>query len=156
MFNCKCTQPRHRCILAHVLLLSSDLSDSLDHSPNAFALAQGVPRKTVLYLTVCFVCVGLFCVCVSADGCVGVCAEVCVCIGCLCVSCVFGVCAVQVLCVCVFVCLCVECTLNVCGTVCVSMCGCGVDGVCTVAWCVQVKRMIRGIGTCCSRPTLKL
>ena len=23
---------------------------------------------------------------------------------------------------------------------------CGVGGVCTVVWCVQVKRMIRGIG----------
>ena len=30
-------------VLAHLLPLFSDLSDSLDHSPNAFALAQGVP-----------------------------------------------------------------------------------------------------------------
>ena len=37
-----------RCTLAHLLPLSSDLSDSLDHSPNAFALAQGVCHKTEL------------------------------------------------------------------------------------------------------------
>ena len=30
--------------------------------------------------------------------------------------------------------------------VCVSICVCGVDGVWMVAWCVQVKRMIRGSG----------
>ena len=41
MFNC--TQTRHFCTPAHLLPLFSDLSDSLDHSPNAFALAQGVP-----------------------------------------------------------------------------------------------------------------
>ena len=41
MFNC--TQTRHFCTPAHLLPLFSDLSDSLDHSPNAFALAQGLP-----------------------------------------------------------------------------------------------------------------
>ena len=44
------TQTRHRCSPAHLLSLSSDLSDSLDHSPNAFALAQ-VCQKTELHLT---------------------------------------------------------------------------------------------------------
>ena len=45
LFNC--TQTRHRCISAHLLSLSSDLSDSCDHSPNAFALAQDVPENRV-------------------------------------------------------------------------------------------------------------
>ena len=49
VFNC--TQTRHRCTSAHLLPLSSDLSDSYDHSPNAFALAQGCARKTELHLT---------------------------------------------------------------------------------------------------------
>ena len=62
-------------------------------------------------------------------------------------SCAFGVCCESV------VCLCGECTLNVCCKVlCACLCGvctvcvCVVDGVCTVAWCVQVKRMIGGTG----------
>ena len=47
VFNC--TQTRHRCTPAHLLFLSSDLSDSLDHSPNAFALAQGLPENRVAF-----------------------------------------------------------------------------------------------------------
>ena len=50
VFNC--TQTRHRCTSAHLLSLSSDLSDSLDHSPNAFALAQGLPENSVAFGTV--------------------------------------------------------------------------------------------------------
>ena len=40
----------HRLVtVAHLLSLSSDLSDSLDHSPNAFALAQGLPENRVAF-----------------------------------------------------------------------------------------------------------
>ena len=35
--------------LAHLLSLYSDLSDSLDHSPNAFVLAQGLPENRVAF-----------------------------------------------------------------------------------------------------------
>ena len=44
-----CTQTRHRCTPAHLLSLSSDLSDLRDHSPKAFALAQGVPENRVAF-----------------------------------------------------------------------------------------------------------
>ena len=47
LFNC--TKIRHRCTPAHLLSLSSDLSDSLDHSPNACALAQGLPENRVAF-----------------------------------------------------------------------------------------------------------
>ena len=47
LFNC--TQTRHSCTSAHLLPVSSDLSDSLDRSPNAFALAQGVPENRVAF-----------------------------------------------------------------------------------------------------------
>ena len=81
------------------------------------------------------VCRSVVCVCLLVYVCIGCC----MCGFCLCVSCVFGVCCASVVCV---SCVCVACcTVNVCGKVL-----CGVDGVCTVAWCIQVRRMIRGIG----------
>ena len=49
VFNC--TQTRHRCTSTHLLSLSSDLSDSCDHSPNAFAYAQGAPENRVAFDT---------------------------------------------------------------------------------------------------------
>ena len=38
--------PLHSCTFASV---SSDLSDSFDHSPNAVALAQGMPENRVAF-----------------------------------------------------------------------------------------------------------
>ena len=56
----------------------------------------------------------------------------------------------KVLCVVVYCVACVRVRCCVCVCVacarCVCRCVCGGGGVCTVAWCVQVMRMIRGIG----------
>ena len=46
-----CTQTRHRRASEHLLFLPSDLSDSCDHSPNVFALAQVCQKTEELHLT---------------------------------------------------------------------------------------------------------
>ena len=111
----------------------------------------------------CVLCVVCCVVVVDDDVVVDVCCLLVV--GCvLCVVCcvlLLFMCVVVLLCCCVVVCcllLVVCCLLLFVWCVCVVMCSvcvhgvcvcvgvCGVGGVCTVAWCVQVKRMIGGIG----------
>ena len=118
----------------------------------------GVFVGVVLFVMLCCVYGESVCVCVCVCLCVSV--FVVLCRSCLCVCCcVLYVTVLSALCsLCVwfvlskccecFVCVCVACARSLCMVLCSCLCGMCTVCVCGVlmAWCVQVKRMMRGIG----------